>query len=188
MDYLHRAWAEIDLDALENNYNIIRGRLKRETKVLCVIKADAYGHGADSLAKEYERLGCDWFAVSNVEEALRLRARRPDVTVEAAVPCRDQAARWAAAQRARYRYALLPPGPQSPGRSFPALPGQRASAFSRALRHGARAQSHARMSFPGWPCRPSDSVLSALISSAVSFLFSYRYVLRLAGGYISTTL
>ena len=107
MDYLHRAWAEIDLDALENNYNIIRGRLKRETKVLCVIKADAYGHGADSLAKEYERLGCDWFAVSNVEEALRLREvgiRRPILILGATPP--EYAARLAEAKitQALYSY------------------------------------------------------------------------------------
>ena len=59
---------------------------------------DGYRHFICGMA-----LGCDLYFC---EEALRLRARRPDVTVEAAVPCRDQAARWAAAQRARYE-ALL---------------------------------------------------------------------------------
>lgn len=38
-----------------------------------MVKADAYGHGAERLAKEYERLGADWFAVSNLEEAQQLR-------------------------------------------------------------------------------------------------------------------
>ena len=37
------------------------------------IKADAYGHGAELLAREYEELGADWFAVSNLEEAIQLR-------------------------------------------------------------------------------------------------------------------
>lgn len=39
----------------------------------CVIKADAYGHGAVQLAKLYEELGADWFSVSNIDEALELR-------------------------------------------------------------------------------------------------------------------
>ena len=40
---------------------------------MCVIKADAYGHGAVFLAKLYEKLGADRFAVSNIEEAMQLR-------------------------------------------------------------------------------------------------------------------
>ena len=42
-------------------------------KVCCVVKADAYGHGAVRMAQEFEALGADWFAVSNLEEALQLR-------------------------------------------------------------------------------------------------------------------
>ena len=38
-----------------------------------MVKADAYGHGAVRMAKEFETLGADWFAVSNLEEALQLR-------------------------------------------------------------------------------------------------------------------
>lgn len=70
---MKRTWAEIDLDAVEHNYREIRKRLKPETKVCCVVKADAYGHGAERLSQEYERLGADWFAVSNLEEAQQLR-------------------------------------------------------------------------------------------------------------------
>lgn len=73
MDYLRRTWAEIDLDAIEQNYRVIRACLKPETKVCCVVKADAYGHGSERLAKVYESLGADWFAVSNLEEAEQLR-------------------------------------------------------------------------------------------------------------------
>ena len=39
----------------------------------CVVKADAYGHGAPVVAREYQKLGADWFAVSNLEEAIQLR-------------------------------------------------------------------------------------------------------------------
>lgn len=72
-DFFRRTWAEIDLDAIGHNYRAIRARLNPGTKMCCVIKADAYGHGAEMLAAEYESLGADWFAVSNLEEATQLR-------------------------------------------------------------------------------------------------------------------
>ena len=68
-----RVWAEIDLDALSHNYKQIRGHLPPDTKLCCVIKANAYGHGAVDVALFYEELGADMFAVSNVEEAIQLR-------------------------------------------------------------------------------------------------------------------
>ncbi len=68
-----RTWAEIDLDAVAHNLREIRGRIGENTMLCCVIKADAYGHGAVRLAREYEALGADWLAVSNIEEALQLR-------------------------------------------------------------------------------------------------------------------
>ena len=73
--YAHtrRTWAEIDLDAVQHNFQEIKGYLRPGVKVCCVIKADGYGHGAVALAREYEKLGADWFAVSNLEEALELR-------------------------------------------------------------------------------------------------------------------
>lgn len=66
-----RTWAEIDLDAIAHNFNFVKNNVK--AKVCCVIKADAYGHGATELAKKYSELGADFFAVSNIEEALQLR-------------------------------------------------------------------------------------------------------------------
>lgn len=73
-DFFKRTWAEINLDAISHNFQVIRAQLKPGTMTCCVIKADAYGHGAEVLAKEYEGLGADWFAVSNLEEAMQLRA------------------------------------------------------------------------------------------------------------------
>lgn len=71
--YLRRTWAEVDIDAVTHNYQMIRERVKKDTQIMCVIKADAYGHGAVFLAKLYEKLGADRFAVSNIEEAMQLR-------------------------------------------------------------------------------------------------------------------
>lgn len=68
-----RFWAEIDMNATEKNFNIIKGKLSEGTRLCCVVKANAYGHGAVYLSKLYERLGADFFAVSNIEEAMQLR-------------------------------------------------------------------------------------------------------------------
>lgn len=68
-----RVWAEIDLDALEYNYRKIRERMQPDVALCCVIKANAYGHGAVDVAAFYEELGVEWLAVSNIEEAIQLR-------------------------------------------------------------------------------------------------------------------
>ena len=66
-----RTWAEIDCNALLHNFNIARRTGK---KVMCVIKADAYGHGAVRCGRFRERHGADAFAVACLQEALDLRA------------------------------------------------------------------------------------------------------------------
>lgn len=71
--FLKRTWADINMDAIDHNFRAIRNALKPGVKVCCVVKADAYGHGAPMVAREYQRLGADWFAVSNLEEAIQLR-------------------------------------------------------------------------------------------------------------------
>lgn len=68
-----RTWANIDLDAAKHNYYEIRNHLKPCTKLCCVVKANGYGHGAIRLSRMYEKLGADYLAVSNIEEALQLR-------------------------------------------------------------------------------------------------------------------
>lgn len=72
-EILRRTWAEIDLDALSRNFRTVRNAVSPKAKVCCVVKADAYGHGAVRVAREFQDLGADWFAVSNLEEALQLR-------------------------------------------------------------------------------------------------------------------
>lgn len=70
---IKRTWAEISLDNIEHNYKIIREKADKNAMLCCVIKADGYGHGAVQIARVYEKLGADWFCVSNIEEALELR-------------------------------------------------------------------------------------------------------------------
>ena len=62
-----RAWAQIDLAALTHNFNIARRTGKR---VMCVIKANAYGHGAVPCGLHLQKLGADFFAVACLAEAL----------------------------------------------------------------------------------------------------------------------
>lgn len=67
-----RTQAAIDMDAVEYNYNQVRAKLPENVKILCVIKADAYGHGAVQLGKFFDDK-CDFFGVACVEEALELK-------------------------------------------------------------------------------------------------------------------
>lgn len=69
--FLHRAWAEIDTDALLHNFKIIKQTA--DSKVCAVVKANAYGHGVDIVAPLLQKAGADFFAVSNIEEAIQLR-------------------------------------------------------------------------------------------------------------------
>lgn len=71
MSFLRRAWAEIDVQAIVNNYRIVKEYTHKP--VYAVVKADAYGHGASVVAPALERAGADGFAVSNIEEAEELR-------------------------------------------------------------------------------------------------------------------
>lgn len=71
---LRRTWAEIDLDALADNYHALCGRMGPGSRFLGVVKADAYGHGAVQVGLELERLGAKYLAVSNIDEGRELRA------------------------------------------------------------------------------------------------------------------
>ncbi len=65
-----RAWAQIDLAAMTHNFALAKSTGK---KVMCVIKANAYGHGAVPCGLHLQRLGADCFAVACLAEALELR-------------------------------------------------------------------------------------------------------------------
>jgi alanine racemase len=68
-----RCWVEIDGRALRHNLRVLRGLIPRTTRVLAVVKANAYGHGLVPLAREFEALGVDWLGVANVAEGMALR-------------------------------------------------------------------------------------------------------------------
>jgi len=64
---------EIDLNALEHNYNYLRSRLKPKTKFLGVVKAYAYGSNTNSIVQKLDTLGVEYFAVAYVKEGVALR-------------------------------------------------------------------------------------------------------------------
>lgn len=66
-----RTWAEINLSAMKSNLEYAK-RISGKP-VICVIKADAYGHGAVECGKFLQENGADMFAVACIEEALELR-------------------------------------------------------------------------------------------------------------------
>jgi len=69
----YRVWAEIDLTALRHNIGVIRRALEPRTRMMAVVKADAYGHGALPVAWTALDCGCDMLGVGDSGEALALR-------------------------------------------------------------------------------------------------------------------
>lgn len=67
------AWVEVDLAALRRNTTAFRRQLSRGTQLMCVVKADAYGHGAVPCAKAMHSAGASQFAVATVREGVELR-------------------------------------------------------------------------------------------------------------------
>ncbi len=81
MQYRQRAWAEISLDALTHNINVIRRQLADSTQLCAVVKADAYGHGEEFICRRLYEEHVRFFAVSSVEEAVRVRKWAPEAEI-----------------------------------------------------------------------------------------------------------
>ena len=69
----YRVWADIDLDALTHNLAVIRQRAGFGMRVMLVVKADAYGHGAVAIAHHAAQCGIAALGVGTSAEALELR-------------------------------------------------------------------------------------------------------------------
>jgi alanine racemase len=68
-----RTWIEIDKGAIKHNFSVFRGLITKNTKLLGVVKSNAYGHNLFEFAKELEKLGVDFLGVDSAVEALALR-------------------------------------------------------------------------------------------------------------------
>ena len=70
---VHETILEVDLNAVVDNLNHYRSFLKPETKMVCMIKADAYGAGAVEIAKTLQDHRVDYLAVAVADEGVTLR-------------------------------------------------------------------------------------------------------------------
>lgn len=67
------SWVEIDRGALRRNVRAYKNLLGPRQRLCCVVKADAYGHGAVECARVMHSTGADMFAVATVKEGVQLR-------------------------------------------------------------------------------------------------------------------
>lgn len=72
MDMYLRTWCDVDLDAIRQNMIRIREKAGKETKLMAVIKADGYGHGAVPIG-HYIKDIVDYYGVATIDEAVELR-------------------------------------------------------------------------------------------------------------------
>lgn len=74
MKHYERVWAEISIDAIQQNIESIKSRISENTQIICVIKTDGYGHGALPIARFTQSDPKIWgYAVATAEEAFNLR-------------------------------------------------------------------------------------------------------------------
>ncbi|MEA5503805.1 alanine racemase [Halotia wernerae UHCC 0503] len=71
--FSQRAWVEIDLGALSYNVQQLVQYLSPRTQLMAVVKADAYGHGAITVAQTALQSGASWLGIATVPEGIQLR-------------------------------------------------------------------------------------------------------------------
>ena len=75
------SWLEIAPEAISHNLTEVRRRVGRKVKILCVVKADAYGHGICETSHALLKEGADYLAVSSVDEAVILRENEVSIPI-----------------------------------------------------------------------------------------------------------
>lgn len=68
----YRSAVIVDLDTIRDNLKAVKEKVGKDTGIMAVIKADAYGHGAVETARELED-SCEFFGVADIDEAMQLR-------------------------------------------------------------------------------------------------------------------
>ncbi|HHX70074.1 MAG TPA: alanine racemase, partial [Gallicola sp.] len=68
----YQSYVKVDIDALQHNYFELK-RISYPSMISAVVKANAYGLGAVTIARELEKIGLDYLCVANINEALELR-------------------------------------------------------------------------------------------------------------------
>ncbi len=68
-----RTWAEVSVSKLRHNFRTVQDFVAPQATVCAVVKADAYGHGAQGCARALEMEGAQWFGVTSTHEGMLLR-------------------------------------------------------------------------------------------------------------------
>jgi alanine racemase len=89
-------WIEIDLDAVAQNLGAVKEKLNPSSGVIAVVKDNAYGCGAVSVARTLQNEGCAFLAVARMSEARELRNGSISSPVLVLGECRDEDIAWAA--------------------------------------------------------------------------------------------
>src|SRR5436309_3589161 len=66
-------WAEVSLTAIQHNFSTVKAFATPKQTVCAVVKADAYGHGAEECARAMQAEGAKWFGVTSTDEGISLR-------------------------------------------------------------------------------------------------------------------
>ncbi len=68
-----RTWIEVDRKAIRHNFSVLKSLISKRTKLMAVVKSNAYGHGLVDFSREMEKLGANFLGVDSVVEGLALR-------------------------------------------------------------------------------------------------------------------
>lgn len=68
-----KTWVEINTDTLRSNLRLLRDAIGTERSIVLIVKSDAYGHGAETVASHAFELGVRHFGVANLDEGIALR-------------------------------------------------------------------------------------------------------------------
>ena len=68
-----RSWLEVNLDNLKHNASVLQAAMPADCKMMAVVKAEGYGHGAIAVSKCLNRIGITVFAVATIDEGIELR-------------------------------------------------------------------------------------------------------------------
>lgn len=80
-DASSRAWAELNMNHLLHNADVLKGKVQKGCRLMPAVKANAYGHGMIPVAKELTRSGIRDFCVATLSEAIVLRESGIDGTI-----------------------------------------------------------------------------------------------------------
>ena len=96
MNMIKRCWAEVSIDNLLSNLRNIKTLIPDSTRIMCVVKANAYGHGDKIVVREMEKAGVDCFAVASADEAAHLRELGSNAEIVLLGACLDDCFPYAA--------------------------------------------------------------------------------------------